>query len=103
MREATPGHTHREVLALDIAGRNVYHVQADGLHPGPNTSQSIPVLNTKVETALDDAQQATLKSAPPGACAITDLPARLSDGQKTAVQLEPLPALEALLGNTSAP
>jgi hypothetical protein len=63
------------------------------------TSRSIPVLNDKTQQTLNPEQQVALKSALRQACTITDLHARLSDGQKKAVQLEPLPPLEMLIGN----
>jgi hypothetical protein len=67
------------------------------------TSRSIPIFSKKTEAELTPEQQAILKSALRKACAIDDLPSRLRDGPKQAVQLEALPSLEILLGSHPNP
>lgn len=62
------------------------------------TSRSIPVFGPKTESTLSSEQITTLKTALRKACVIPDLPGRLKDGPKQAVQLENLPPLETLLG-----
>jgi hypothetical protein len=65
------------------------------------TSRSIPVFGKRTETALSAEQQAALKAALHKSCTIDDLPGRLRDGPKRALQLGPLPSLEVLLGSSA--
>ena len=67
------------------------------------TSRSIPIFSKKTEAELTREQQDILKTALRKACAIDDLPGRLRDGPKQAVQLEALPSLEILLGDSTNP